>query len=291
MRLTRKFVVALFCVAVLGPSFCAVLPTFATPDFNAQDTDVGARSSAKLQKLNAAIIKNTHDAKAYVQRGMFYAAAAMEDKAVPDFNRAIELDPKNPEAYYSRGDLYMKTEEFAKARDDYLKSAELHPIPGFKAMSYRNAGRAMAKLGKHADAVQTLTKALSMADPGTRWSVLLARAQSNFALKRYKETVADVDAMRPPGQLHDEPALALRAAAEIPLEKYQPAIADLTEAIKVSNKKVSSLESMVFATGKDIYYKQRAMCYGKLGRQDLAKADLDKATKAQQESLEFAPFR
>jgi len=50
------------------------------------------------------------------------------DKAIADYNKAIEIDPKYAQAYYNYGFAYNKLGEFSKADADIKKAKEL----GFK---------------------------------------------------------------------------------------------------------------------------------------------------------------
>jgi tetratricopeptide (TPR) repeat protein len=54
------------------------------------------------QRFTEVILMNPSYAAAYYNRGMAYKGLAMNDKAVADFNRAIELDPANAEAAYMK---------------------------------------------------------------------------------------------------------------------------------------------------------------------------------------------
>jgi tetratricopeptide (TPR) repeat protein len=49
------------------------------------------------------------------------------DKAIADYNKAIELNPKNEEAYYIRGLAYAGKKDTGRAFDDYNRAIELNP--------------------------------------------------------------------------------------------------------------------------------------------------------------------
>lgn len=44
------------------------------------------------------------------------------DKALLDFNKSLELDPKSYKAYHNRGALYMNGNKFEEALSDLDKS-------------------------------------------------------------------------------------------------------------------------------------------------------------------------
>jgi tetratricopeptide (TPR) repeat protein len=49
------------------------------------------------------------------------------DKAISDYTKAIELNPKHADTYYSRGLAYNKMGQYDKAISDYTKAIELNP--------------------------------------------------------------------------------------------------------------------------------------------------------------------
>ena len=49
------------------------------------------------------------------------------DKAIADYSKAIEIDPKYAEAYCNRGVAYGKIEQWDKAIADFNKAIEIDP--------------------------------------------------------------------------------------------------------------------------------------------------------------------
>ena len=70
-------------------------------------------------------LSQTQLANAYHDRGWAYWKKGDHDKAIADFTKAIELDPKFVPAYDIRGGLYRRKGEDAKADADYRKAREL----------------------------------------------------------------------------------------------------------------------------------------------------------------------
>ena len=68
-------------------------------------------------------------------------------QAMEDFNKAIELDPNNPDFYYVRGYFYYEMETYDKAIQDYNKAIQLgaHNLP-MLAVYYCNRGKTYEKL-------------------------------------------------------------------------------------------------------------------------------------------------
>ena len=80
------------------------------------------------------------NASAYIDRGIAYAKKGEFNKAVPDFNKAIEIDPNSAPAYNNRGLAYRRKDELKKALSDYTKAIQIDPR---YAEAYNNRGYAL----------------------------------------------------------------------------------------------------------------------------------------------------
>ena len=70
-------------------------------------------------------------------RGLAYADKEDYDRAIADYDKALELDPKDATAYNNRGFTYDKKGDYDKAIADYNKALELDPKD---ATAYNNRG-------------------------------------------------------------------------------------------------------------------------------------------------------
>jgi len=59
--------------------------------------------------------------------GSVYAAIGEFDKAISDFNRAIEIDPTQAEAFFRRGMACQKKGDRKRAISDFKKALEIEP--------------------------------------------------------------------------------------------------------------------------------------------------------------------
>ena len=64
------------------------------------------------------------------------------DKAISDYTKAIEINPRFAEAYYNRGLAYGKKGQYDKAISDYTKAIEINPR---FAEAYNNRGDAYGR--------------------------------------------------------------------------------------------------------------------------------------------------
>ena len=77
--------------------------------------------------------------QAYNSRGAVYCNNGEVDRAIEDFNRAIQLKSDYADAYYNRGVAYEVKGEVDRAVEDYTKTIQLNP----------NYGEALLHLGAH----------------------------------------------------------------------------------------------------------------------------------------------
>jgi len=74
--------------------------------------------------------KRQRDTLTYANRGFSYLRKDQFDKAIADYNRAVEVNPGFAVAYYNRGTAYYKVGQFYMATSDYKKAIELNPEYG-----------------------------------------------------------------------------------------------------------------------------------------------------------------
>lgn len=106
-----------------------------------------------VQKRNQELVNK------YYTRGIAFSEKGKVDRAIEDYTKAIELNPKFAEAYYQRGRAYAKNGELDKAIADYTIAIERNPE---YADAYYNRGGAFLRLGEHKSAKADLTTARNM---------------------------------------------------------------------------------------------------------------------------------
>jgi len=99
------------------------------------------------------------DAQFYFNRGTAYVAKGEYDRAISEFNKALEINPRYTEAYNLRGGVYSRKGQNDEAISDYSKAIEIDPRD-VRAYNYR-AWEYTLK-GEYDQAISDLKKALEI---------------------------------------------------------------------------------------------------------------------------------
>jgi tetratricopeptide (TPR) repeat protein len=78
-----------------------------------------------IKQYNRAIEINPDYAKAYNNRGLVYFVKGEFERAILDYSKAIKIDPDLAKPYDNRGTAYMIIGETEKACDDLKRACEL----------------------------------------------------------------------------------------------------------------------------------------------------------------------
>ncbi len=98
------------------------------------------------------------DADAYASRGTQHLTSGDYDRAIADFDRALELDPR-PESYYNRGVAYYSKNDVDKAIADWNNAINLNPRDG---RAYRQRGNAYSIKGDYSLAMADYNRAIEL---------------------------------------------------------------------------------------------------------------------------------
>jgi protein O-mannosyl-transferase len=112
-----------------------------------------------LEDFNKAIELKPNYTDAYLNRGFVFMDEKRYDRALEDFNKAIELKPNYAKAYYNRGNVFWDEKKYDRAIEDYSKAIELNPN---YSEAYVNRGLAEFYFGKKDTACIDLKQAASL---------------------------------------------------------------------------------------------------------------------------------
>ena len=111
-------------------------------------------------KLYDEVLKFGDYVEAYNNRGLAYFYLGQKERAIADYNKAIQLNPNDADAYNNRGNAYFYLGQHERAIKDYTKSIELNNSE--LHLPYNNRGNAYSDLGQHERAIADYNKAIQL---------------------------------------------------------------------------------------------------------------------------------
>lgn len=121
-----------------------------------------------ISDYNKALELNPENEKIYIGRGVVYIMKEDFDKAITDFDIAIKLNPEHDESYINRGVAYGGKGEFDKAISDFDIGIDLNP---HNDKAYTNRGNAYEDKGDYDKALSDYNKAIKL-NPGNNHAVI-----------------------------------------------------------------------------------------------------------------------
>ncbi len=103
----------------------------------------------QLSALNARIMRNPKDADLYLERGKYFAGTEDDKNALPNFDRALQLNPKLADAYLGRAGVRLRRGETDLAIKDCNDALQIQQ--GYEGFSLR--GDAYLKAGDYPNAI------------------------------------------------------------------------------------------------------------------------------------------
>ena len=139
-----------------------------------------------LEDFDRAIELGYTVAHAYNSRGLFNAAVGQNQRAIADFTSAIEADSKNEIAFINRASVYMAVGQYQQAIDDYTQAINLRPnnpiLYSQRAVAHKLAGQLQQALENYDQSIRLVDKDVSA------W---MGRGFIKFQLARHQAAVDD----------------------------------------------------------------------------------------------------
>jgi hypothetical protein len=122
----------------------------------------------------------------YYNRGVVYNELGNPARAIGDYNRAIETNPRYADAYYNRGLAYISLDNFRQAIGDFDRAIEINPR---FADAYNNRGAAYKDMGNLTRAMGDFDRAIVI-DPENA-KAYYNRAMINGSLGNHRQAFED----------------------------------------------------------------------------------------------------
>jgi tetratricopeptide (TPR) repeat protein len=204
------------------------------------------------------ISKYDYAQDAYLNRGVAYGNLGQFDKAIDDYSKAIELNPKYTKAYYNLGVAYANLGQWDKAIDDYNRTIGIDPD---FTDAYYNRGIAYANIGTWDKAIEDYSRVIGIRPDFARTYYNRGVAYGNSGL-RDKAIIDYTKAIGLDPKYTD--AFDNRGVIYASLGQWDKAIEDYTKAIGI-NPDFSKA------------YYNRGFSYGNIGQWDKAIVDYSRA--------------
>jgi tetratricopeptide (TPR) repeat protein len=201
--------------------------------------------------------KNGLIASIYYNRGSTYSELEY-DKAVHNYNQAIQLDPNSADAYYNRGTLYGQSYNYSKALSDLTRTIELNPE---FAEAYVNRGITYCQLGRYTEAIADYTHAIEL-EP-KNGNAYFNRGNTYYTLENYTEAILDYNKSIKINPNYTE-AYFPRGNVYYKLGQHAKAISDYTKAIETNPENAEA-------------YNKRGIVYSSMGQYTKALSDFNRA--------------
>lgn len=165
----------------------------------------------------------------YNARGEEFSKSGAHQKALDDFQTALELDEKNWRAVHNRAVSLVDQQRYGPALRDFTRTIELNPA---LKVAYRNRGELLAALDRSAEAINDYTAALSGLPPDAELYAL--RAYARHRLRNYQQAVNDFDESLRISP-HNPNALTGRGNLHAEIGRYVEAIKDFQLAVQADS--------------------------------------------------------
>ncbi|MCX6251802.1 MAG: tetratricopeptide repeat protein [Bacteroidetes bacterium] len=195
---------------------------------------------------------------AYSNLGNAHANLGRWDKAIADFSRALDIDPKDRDTYYNRGIAYSTLRQWNKAIEDYSKVIEIDPK---YANAYSNRGVVYGNLGQLYKAIADYSSVIEI-DPKFV-KAYYNRGIVYYNLRQWNKAIADYTVVIGIDPVFSNAYFNLGNVYSN-LGQQDNAIALYTKAIEINPKNSDA-------------YSNRGVAYSNVGQEDKAIADYSRA--------------
>ena len=123
--------------------------------------------AAVLLLFTSCASENKKFADKYYKQGLVFYKSMEYDRAVDDFTKALEINPKdreNHKVYYMRGRSHFKNRQYDPAINDFNKALEICPASDkeTKFLILESRGNSFHSLNKNDDALKDFSDAIAL---------------------------------------------------------------------------------------------------------------------------------
>ncbi len=190
-----------------------------------------------LADFDKAIELGYKAAHAFASRGLFHSAMGESEKAIADFSKAIDADSKDEVSYMNRASVYMAIGQYAKATEDYSAALDIRKE---NPVLYSQRAVAYKLQGKLAEAIKDYDTAIQLVDKDI--SAWMGRGFVKFQMDNFQGAVDDFSKVI---EMAPQSAVAFnnRGFNLQQLKEFKRAAADYQRAIELAPGYVLALQN------------------------------------------------
>lgn len=202
-----------------------------TKVFDTKVFDIAKKAEAQAHLLETKI-EASYCSQLFFKIGNLFDSLEKYEEAIPDFDKAIQLNPNFAEAWGLRGAVKAQLQRYEEAILDYDKAIELKP---YFAEAWGLRGMIQEKQQRHAVAIDNLDKAIELNPNFAEFWLFRGNAKGN--LQRYEEAIVDGDKAI---ELNPSfaTAWALRGTVLTRLGEYDKALENFNQAMKLDPSEI-----------------------------------------------------
>ena len=122
----------------------------------------GGMNDAAIKNMKKALEMVPHYKDAWISLGNVYNSTGEQDKALNCYNRAIELQPNDGRGYYSRGRINLDLQEYDAGVDDFSRAVDFYRRRDWQGDAYYNRGRCHEGAGRIHEAIADYNQAFGL---------------------------------------------------------------------------------------------------------------------------------
>ncbi len=224
-----------------------------------------------------------------MERGNLYLCDADIEHAMPDFDKAIKLDPHCGKAYIGRSRLYQYMKKWPLAFSELQQAVRMAP-PSIGVDALFESAFLHKDLQQFAESLADYNKVLQsgLLSKQRQAAAFQQRGELYMRMSKREQAIADLTSA-----LANDPSLLqahlVRGRMYAQLRKLDLALADYTWVINSDPEKITGDGVSGFVSRVPEAYRERARIYQSMGRLDLARKDQISALKDERQSLDSAP--
>jgi len=144
-----------------------------------------------IAEFDRAIELDPDQVEAYASRGFAHIQLGQFERGIADYDQAIELAPDNPTLYNDRGFAYSEVGDYERAILDYDRAIELDPNHVHVDYTYNNRGFAYGNLEEYEQAFRDFGRALEL-NPNNAW-IYFNRALIRIHMGQSTRAIPDLE--------------------------------------------------------------------------------------------------